>query len=102
MMIFDYGVIAPGNDRGTALDGPALTRILSDLETQLKEGPNGGWFMGENPGRADIMMEHPVSFAKHRDWADFSKSLELSKWLERVYARDAWKRGLQKQNGMGI
>lgn len=101
MMMFDYGVISPSNERGKALDGPALAKVLGDFERELKTGPKGGFFMGEKPGRADVMLEFPMSFAKHRNWADFSKFPELSAWLERVYARDAWKRGLQKQNEEG-
>jgi len=101
MLMFDYGVIQAGNERGKELEGPALVKILEDLEKMLKEGPEGGFFMGSHPGRADIMLEFPLSFAKHRDWADFNKFPALSAWLEKVYNRDAWKNGLMKQNEEG-
>jgi hypothetical protein len=59
---------------------------LRDLERELKEGPAGGLFMGKMPGRADIMLEFPMSMVKHRNWVDLKSDFpELGRWLERVY-----------------
>ncbi|TEY85092.1 hypothetical protein BOTCAL_0017g00040 [Botryotinia calthae] len=81
-------------------DGPELREILTILDGELKNAPEGGYFMGKNPGRADIMMEFPMSFVKHRNWVDLEKEFpRLDEWLKRVYDRPAWKRGLQKGNG---
>ncbi len=52
---------------GKRFDGPELRNILADLERELNEGPKGGWFMGKQPGRADIMFEFPMSMIKHRN-----------------------------------
>jgi glutathione S-transferase len=66
----------------------------------LKEGPKGGFFMGENPRRADILMEFPMSMVKHRNYVDLEKEFSaLDGWLKRVYDRPAFKRCLEKGNG---
>lgn len=69
----------------------------------MKEGPEGDWFLGEEPGRADVLLEFPMSMIKYRNWVDLKSEFpQLNAWLERVYARDAWKRGLQKGSGYDL
>ncbi|KAF7912491.1 uncharacterized protein EAF01_001512 [Botrytis porri] len=82
------------------LDGPELRELLTILDEELKNAPEGGYFMGKNPGRADIMMKFPMSFVKHRNRVDLEKEFpRLDEWLKRIYDRPAWKRGSQKGNG---
>jgi glutathione S-transferase len=101
MMYIDFGVIQNGTGPGAGrMDGPEIRSILGDLERELKEGPKGGFFMGENPGRADILMEFPMSMVKHRNYVDLEKEFSaLDGWLKRVYDRPAFKRCLEKGNG---
>lgn len=65
MLYLDLGIIKNGNP--PVADGPELRNWLKHLERELKEGPEGGFFMGKQPGRADIMLEFPMSFIKHRN-----------------------------------
>lgn len=84
-------------------EGSELHGILQNLERELKEGPEGGFFMGKQPGRADIMMEFPMSMIKHRNWVDLKTKFPLlDEWLERCYARPAFKRSLEKGNGYDL
>lgn len=103
-MFLDIGVLQPGN--GPAGDMVRHNKIwgaLDDLERELKTGPKGGYFMGEHPGRADILAEYRLSAIKQRSWVDLKKDYPLlDAWLERVYARPAWKRALEKGNGYDL
>lgn len=77
--------------------------MLGDLERELKEGPKGGYFAGEHPGRADILAEFLLSMVKQRNWISMTDEFPaLDLWLKRVYARDAFKRGLVKGNGYDL
>jgi glutathione S-transferase len=104
LLYLDFNAIKKGDGPGgKRFDGPELRSILGDLERELNEGPPGGFFMGKEPGRADIMLEFPMSMIKHRNWVDLKSEFpELDKWLERVYSREAWKRGLEKGNGYDL
>ncbi|TVY46555.1 hypothetical protein LOCC1_G005754 [Lachnellula occidentalis] len=102
-LMFDWGVLKPGDKSLSFPSGPAYWTILRDLEYELKNGPKGGYFMGERPGRADILLEFNMSMVKHRNWVDLKAEYPLlDAWLERVYARDAWKTGLAKGNGYDL
>lgn len=102
--MLDFGLIKNGEGPfGKRFDGPELRAQLVDLERELTEGPKGGFFMGEHPGRADIMLEYPVSTVKHRMWADLPKEFpKLDEWLQRCYDRPAFKRSLEKGNGYDL
>jgi glutathione S-transferase len=80
-----------------------MRKVLADLEKALKEGPPGGYFMGKEPGRADIMLEWPLASISQRKWVDIKSEFPaLDAWLARCYKRDAWKRSLQKGNGYDL
>ncbi|KAF4629395.1 hypothetical protein G7Y89_g8756 [Cudoniella acicularis] len=101
-LYLDFGAIKPGDGPGAARL-KSLGSVLGDLERELKEGPKGGYFMGERPGRADILAEFQVSMVKQRGWADLKGEFPLlDAWLERVYGREAWKRALEKGNGYDL
>ena len=104
MLMMDVGALKPGKGPiGERMYGPELRAQLRDLERELSGGPKGGFFMGEHPGRADIMLEYPISMAKHRKWVDLKKEFaKLDEWLQRVYDRPAFKRSLEKGNGYDL
>lgn len=104
MLMLDFNAIANGvGPLGNKFDGPALSKVLGDLERELAEGPKGGFFMGGRPGRADIILEFPMAMIKQRKWVDLEKEFpELDRWLTRCYERPAWKRCIQKGNGYDL
>lgn len=104
MLMLDFNGIGIGaGEWGKRFDGPALKKVLGDLERELRSGPDGGFFMGAQPGRADIMLEFPMAMLSQRRWVDLKSEFpELNAWLERCYAREAWKRSLEKGNGYDL
>jgi glutathione S-transferase len=100
----DFGVINPAmRTLAVKVTGSGASATLRDLERELKEGPEGGWFMGKHPGRCDILVKFQLSVIKQRGWVDLEKEYpELDKWLKRVYEREAWKRRLEKGNGYDL
>ena len=103
-LFLDFGIVKPTEGaRGARATGPSMWAALDALEKELKEGPEGGFFMGEKMGRCDILAEFPLAMIKQRGWVDLEKQYPaLDGWLGRVYARDAWKRGLEKGNGYDL
>lgn len=100
IMMLDFGLIRNGEGpRGKYLDGPDLKVQLGIMEKQLIEGPPGGYFMGERPGRADIIMEFPMTMVKQRGHVDLKEFPKLDEWLQRCHDRPAFKRSLEKGNG---
>lgn len=96
-LYLDLGFIKNGEP--AVADGPELKLVLAGFQRELVEGPGGkeGFFMGKEPGRADVMLEFPITFIKMAKWADLENEFpELDKWLGRVYERPAWKRGLAR------
>jgi glutathione S-transferase len=104
MLMLDFGGIRNGKGQfGGRFDGPELRAQLADIERELREGPKGGFFMGEHPGRADIILEFPMSMVRHRNWVDIPKEFpKLDEWLQRCYDRPAFKRSLEKGNGYDL
>jgi glutathione S-transferase len=104
MLMLDFGAIRNGEGpMGKRFDGPEQRSQLAELERELVEGPKGGFFMGEHPGRADILLEYPISSIKHRNWVDLAREFpKLDEWLQRVYDRPAFKRSLEKGNGYDL
>lgn len=103
-LYMDLGGLKPGDSPlGKRVSGPGTWAGLGDLERELKDGPEGGFFMGDRPGRCDVIAEFQLSMARMRGWVDLKKDYPLlDAWLDRVYARDAWKRGLEKGNGYDL
>jgi glutathione S-transferase len=103
-LMLDFGVFKLGEGpMAASFGGKAMFGALGDMERELKEGPKGGYFNGEHPGRADILAEYQITLIKHRNWADLKADYPLlDAWLERVHARDAFKRSLQKGNGYDL
>lgn len=102
LIMLDFGMLRNGGDQPwqKRFDGPEMRDVLKHLERELKEGPEGGYFLGKHPGRADIMLEFPMSSIKQRKSVDLKAEFPLlDEWLERVYSRPAWKRGIEKGNG---
>lgn len=75
-------------DRGYC--DPNLKRHLEFLEGEL-EGRQ--WLCGDEPTIADIQMSYPIEAAVSRGGA---KSPNLTKYLERMRARPAYERALEK------
>ncbi|KAL5322998.1 hypothetical protein ACEPPN_007524 [Leptodophora sp. 'Broadleaf-Isolate-01'] len=98
LLMLDFGLLRNGTGPGgKQFDGPEIRNILKELTRELKDGPSGGFFMGKEPGRADIMLEFGLTSIKQRRSADLEKDFpELGEWLQRVYARPAWKRAIGK------
>ena len=85
------------------LDALVLRRVLRNLERELEQGPPGDFFMGRNPGRADILLEFPMTMIKHRSYVDLETEFSaLDKWLKLVYDRPAFKASLDKGNGYDL
>jgi glutathione S-transferase len=104
-LFMDFMIIKNGDGPlGGAADGPMLKNVLQQLQTELENGPPGGFFMGKEPGRADVILEFPISSVKHRSWwVNLEKEFPiLDAWLQRVYDRPAFKRSLQKGNGYDL
>ncbi|OBT89508.1 hypothetical protein VE02_01098 [Pseudogymnoascus sp. 03VT05] len=101
MMMLDFGLIRNGEGPfGTLLDGPELRKQLGKLERELVGGPKGGFFMGEQPGRADVILEFPMTMVRHREYLDLGEEFpKLDEWLQRCYDRPDYKRALEKGNG---
>ncbi len=98
LLMLDFGMLRNGSGPGGKnFDGPEMRNILKELNRELKDGPSGGYLMGKEPGRADIMLEFPMTSIKQRGSVDLANEFpELDAWLQRVYERPAWKRALGK------
>ncbi|APA13174.1 hypothetical protein SS1G_14077 [Sclerotinia sclerotiorum 1980 UF-70] len=104
MLMLDFQSLGNGpGAKGKMFDGPALRKTLGDLEKELKNGPEGGFFMGSHPGRVDIMAEFPLAMIRQRKWVDLATEFPaLNEWLDRCYERPAWKRSIEKGNGYDL
>jgi glutathione S-transferase len=80
-----------GKVNATFLD-PQLRLHLGFLEGELTKS---AWFAGEEFSAADVQMSFPVEAAAARSGfgSDFPR---LSAWLERIQARPAYQRALEK------
>lgn len=65
---------------------------LDWLETELAQRP---WFAGEDFTAADVMMSFPLEASRNRGGLDASRS-NLIDWLERIHARPAYDRALER------
>jgi glutathione S-transferase len=76
----------------TAFIGPQLKRHLDYMESQLAAHT---WFAGEEFTAADVQMSFPVEAAASRAGLDASRP-RLMAFLERIHARPAYKRALER------
>lgn len=79
--------------------------ILPNLKTHLDfmEGELGrsAWFAGDAFTGADIQMSFPVEAARARGGLDASRP-KLMAWLERIHARPAYRRALERGGPYGL
>ena len=67
------------------------------LEAQLASSPNGGEYLcGDTLTGADILMSFPLEAAKGRAGMTPDKYPRLCEYVERLQAREAYKRAVQK------
>lgn len=83
--------------RSTLIE-PNLRSQLAYMESELARS---AWFAGEEFTAADIQMSFPVEAAAARGALTDSHA-HLRAWLERIHARPAWKRALEKGGPYGI
>jgi glutathione S-transferase len=77
--------------QGSFVD-PNLKRHLDYLEAELN---THSWFAGEQFSAADVQMSFPLEAARSRAGLDASRP-KLMAFLERIHARDAYKRALER------
>ncbi len=71
---------------------PNLNRHLDYMEAELNARP---WFAGEQFTAADVQMSFPLEAAASRGGLNASRP-KLMAFLERIHARDAYKRALER------
>lgn len=71
---------------------PNLNRHLDYMEAELNAHP---WFAGEQFTAADVQMSFPLEAAASRGGLNASRP-KLMAFLERIHARDAYKRALER------
>src|ERR1700749_718872 len=76
----------------TAYIAPNLKRHLDYIESELHAH---AWFAGEEFSAADVQMSFPVEIAVSRAGLDASRPKSMA-FLERIRARDAYKRALER------
>jgi glutathione S-transferase len=72
--------------------GPQLKRHLDYMEAELTAHP---WFAGNEFTAADVQMSFPLEAAKSRAGLNASRP-RLWGFLERIHAREAYKRALER------
>ena len=75
-----------------AFIAPNLTRHFDFIEAELNSHT---WFAGEQFTAADVQMSFPLEIAVQRAGLNTSRP-KCSAFLERIHARDAYKRALQR------
>jgi glutathione S-transferase len=71
---------------------PNLSRHLNYMEAELNAQ---AWFAGEEFTAADVQMSFPLEAAASRGGLNASRP-KLMAFLDRIHARDAYKRALQR------
>ncbi|HEX3913939.1 MAG TPA: glutathione S-transferase [Steroidobacteraceae bacterium] len=75
-----------------AFIAPNLQRHLNHIEAELN---SHAWFAGEQFTAADVQMSFPLEIAVSRAGLDASRPKSIA-FLERIHARDAYKRALER------
>jgi glutathione S-transferase len=76
----------------SAFIGPQLKRHLDFMESELDQRP---WFAGDEFTAADVQMSFPLEAAQSRAGLDTSRP-KLVDFLNRIHARDAYRRALER------
>jgi glutathione S-transferase len=76
----------------TAFIAPNMKRHLDYIESELNAHT---WFTGEEFTAADVQMSFPLEIAVSRAGLDVSRPKSIA-FLERIRARDAYKRALER------
>jgi glutathione S-transferase len=75
------------------LVGPQIATHLSFMEGELGKST---WFAGDELTAADVQMSFPVEGASARGGLTAASHPRLHAWLERVHARPAYQRAIEK------
>ncbi|KAI9880239.1 MAG: hypothetical protein M1830_004583 [Pleopsidium flavum] len=76
---------------------PNFKTNFSFLESQLASSPNSGEYLcGKELTGADILMSFPLGAARERAGLSVDKYPKLCAYIDRLQARDAYKRAVQK------
>jgi glutathione S-transferase len=78
--------------------GPELTNLFAYLEAELTANE---WFAGDSFSGADIQMSFPLEAAAARGGLDKSQ-VKLKAWVDRIHARPAYQRALERGGEYGI
>jgi glutathione S-transferase len=76
----------------TTFIAPNLKRHLDYIEAELN---SHAWFAGEEFTAADVQMSFPLEIAVSRAGLDASRPKSMT-FLDRIHARDAYKRALER------
>jgi len=76
----------------TTFIAPNLKRHLDYIEAELN---SHAWFAGEEFTAADVQMSFPLEIAVSRAGLDASRPKSMA-FLDRIHARDAYKRALER------
>jgi glutathione S-transferase len=71
---------------------PNLERMLDHVEAELGRST---WFAGETLTMADVQMSYPLEAAVLRAGLDARRPRTMA-WLERIHARPAYQRALER------
>lgn len=78
--------------------GPELTNLFAYIEAELTANE---WFAGDSFSGADIQMSFPLEAAAARGGLDKSQ-VKLKAWVDRIHARPAYQRALERGGEYGI
>lgn len=78
------------------LKGFVQPNIDRQLDYMNRELQGREWFCGDTMTAADIQMSFPLEAAASRGGLDASKHPNLAAWLDRIHARPAYRRALER------
>lgn len=82
-----------------AFIGPQIRTHLDFCEGELGKSK---WFAGDEFSAADVQMSFPLEAAAARGGLDKAKYPKLAAWLERIHARPAYRRAIERGGEYGI
>ena len=78
--------------------GPELVNLFAYIEAELTANE---WFAGDTFSGADIQMSFPLEAAAARGGLDKSQ-VRIQAWVDRIHARPAYQRALERGGEYGI